>query len=45
MQSTPFSTMLIRPLGSVVYLMPPLNTPEIELRQQVELLHQGIAAL
>ena len=37
--------LLVRPLGSVVYLMPPLNTPENELRLQVELLRHGIAAL
>jgi len=37
--------MLIRPLGNVIVLMPPLSTSLKELRQMVEILKQAITTV
>jgi adenosylmethionine-8-amino-7-oxononanoate aminotransferase len=39
------SGLFLRPLGSVVYLMPPLCISAAELERSYELLAQGLAAL
>jgi adenosylmethionine-8-amino-7-oxononanoate aminotransferase len=37
--------LLVRPLGPVVYLMPPLNTPEADLAFALERFEQGLREL
>jgi adenosylmethionine-8-amino-7-oxononanoate aminotransferase len=37
--------LLLRPIGNVIVLMPPLMTPIKELKDMVEIIHHSISAI